>query len=116
MSGNMLMGIMDIFIIGCGLYGFFSYFRMKKGGPIDKVLILGKDFPEEKCKDVEALRARTLPALLIFSILTTLCGIAELIDTFVLDFGVWNIIVLMIFFVQLFWFVTYTTKARNVYF
>ena len=116
MENNLMWGIMSILIVLCGFYGFFAYFRMKKGGPIDKILILGNEFPEEKCKDIELLRARSLPAVLIFSIGTTLFGVLELIHAFVRYFGVWNIIPIMLFFIVIFWFVTYTSKLKSALF
>ena len=116
MEMNLLWGIMSIVMLLFGLYAFIAYFRMRKGGPVDKFLILGNEFPEEKCKNIKLLRERSLPAILIFAIGTSLFGILEMIHAFVRNFGVWNIIPIMLFFIVLFWFEIYIAKLKSALF
>ena len=116
MEMNLLWGIMSIVILLFGLYSFIAYFKMRNGGPVNKVLILGKEFPEEKCKNIKLLRERSLPALLIFAVGTSIFGILEMIHAFVQNFGVWNIIPIMLFFIVIFWFETYTAKLKSALF
>ncbi len=105
--------IWAVVMIGCGIYGFYAYFSMKKGGPINKVLILGDGFPEEKCKDKEQMREKSLPALLLFSITTTIYGICDLVHWTVQDLGFIHTIVMAIFFIILLWFMVYTSKLKK---
>ena len=113
MGANELFGFVSIMVICCGLYGFYAYFSMKKGGPINETLLLGKDFPEYKCKDKEQFREKSLPAVLIFSIVTTLFGICDLIHCYVKDLGFFHAIAMMIFFIVLLWFMVFTTKLKK---
>lgn len=113
MDVTQIWSLFGIFMIGCGLYGFYAYFSMKKGGPINKILILGDGFPEEKCKDKEELRAKSLPALLLFAITTTVYGVCDFVHCTVMNLGFIHSIVMMLFFIVLLWFMVYTTKLKK---
>ncbi|MEE1086345.1 MAG: hypothetical protein U0L05_04130 [Schaedlerella sp.] len=108
-----VFSIISVFVTSCGIYGLYAYIRMKTGGPINKALLLGEGFPEEKCKDKEEFRARSMPALLIFSIVTILFGVCDLIHCGFKDLGFIHAIAMMVFFIVLLWFMVVTTKLKK---
>ena len=46
-------GIISVIVFGCGIYGFYAYFQMKRDGHINETLLLGKSYTEQMCKDKE---------------------------------------------------------------
>ena len=57
-----IFGFIGVLVLFCGLYGIYAYVKMKKGGPINEALLLGKSYVEYKCKDREGFltKARSI--------------------------------------------------------
>ena len=51
MMDDSIFGFIGVLVLFCGLYGIYAYVKMKKGGPINEALLLGKSYVEYKCKD-----------------------------------------------------------------
>jgi len=51
MMDDSIFGFIGVLVLFCGLYGIYAYVKMKKGGPINEALLLGKSHVEYKCKD-----------------------------------------------------------------
>lgn len=111
-----MFGMISILILGCGVYGFYAYFKMKKDGHINEVLLLGKSYTEQMCKDKEAFSKKALPAILIFAVVTTLYGAIDAIHYFVMPLDVLDWIGMAVFLVMLVWFMIYTTQLKKKYF
>lgn len=111
-----MFGFISVLILGCGLYALYAYMNMKKGGPINETLLLGKGYDEHKCKDREAFVQKALPAMLIFGIATVLYGAIDVYHYFVSPLGIIDTIGMIIFFAVLVWYMIYTTKLKRQYF
>ena len=94
-----IFGFIGVLVLFCGLYGIYAYVKMKKGGPINEALLLGKSYVEYKCKDREGFLTKALPALLIFSI----TAVADYVGMF-------------LFLAVLVWYMVYTTKLKKEFF
>ena len=41
-----MFGFLSVIVIGCGIYSLYAYIQMKKGGPINEALLLGRSYNE----------------------------------------------------------------------
>lgn len=111
-----MFGAISILILCCGIYCLYAYFKMKKDGHINEVLLLGKNFTENQCKDKDAYMKKAVPAVLIFGIMTTLYGVIDAIHFYVTPIKTIDMVAMAVFFVVLVWFMVTTTKLKNKYF
>lgn len=111
-----LFGIFSVVIFGCGLYGIYAYLEMRRNGHINTVLLLGKGYTEQMCKNKEEYMQRALPAVLIFGVVTTVYGAVDIVNTFLVPIPVVEMVGMGIFLGVLFWFMYYTVKLKNRYF
>lgn len=114
--GMEVYALLSAMVIAFGLYIFYAYFSMKKGGPVNNSLLAGNECREGKCKNETAYRARTLPAVLVFAIVTTAFGVIDMINYLVKRLGVWHKVALAVFFITLLWYMVYTAKMKRLYF
>lgn len=111
-----MFGFLSLIFLGCGVYSFYAYFKMKKGGPINDTLLLGGAYEEYKCKDKEAFLKKALPAVLTLAIVSTVYGIIDFVHFYVQPLGVLDTIGMVAFFVTLLGFFVYTGKLKKMYF
>lgn len=111
-----MFGFLSIIVLGCGIYSFYAYFQMKKGGPINEALLLGRSYDEYKCKDKAAFLEKSLPAVLAFAIMSTIYGVVDFIHCYVQPIKTVDMICMILFFVVLVWFLVYTGKLKKIYF
>lgn len=105
-----------ILVFGCGLYCFYAAFQLKVKGIVNTNLLLTKNMIYKKCKDIKGYTREMFPVLLIFAILTTACGIVDMINSFVTDVDVLYLISLGLFFVSFIWFAVTAKKLREKYY
>ncbi len=99
-----------------GLYCLYSCIMMKLKGEINESLLLNKEVRFKKCKDKDAYIKEVFPAFLTFSILTTLCGTIDLINTFVTPIYKVYIVSLVLFVLGFAWFMVQSKKSRDRYY
>lgn len=116
MMDDSIFGFIGILVLFCGLYGIYAYVKMKKGGPINEALLLGKSYVEYKCKDREGFLAKALPAVLIFSITAVVYGVIDAIHCFVTPIAIADYIGMFLFLAVLVWYMVYTTKLKKEFF
>lgn len=111
-----MFGAISVLILGCGLYTLYAYIKMKNGGPINEVILLGKGYDERKCKDRDAFVKKSLPAMLAFGLATVFYGAIDVYHFYVSPIAILDWIAMGIFFVALVWYMIYTTKLKKQYF
>lgn len=109
-------GIIDIFILGCGLYCLYACFNMKTRREINKTILMNKEIDIEKCRDKEGYISYILPRFLVFSIATTIYGALCVVNSYVASIGKAIFIIMAVFFVFVIWFAIETKKAYKKYF
>jgi len=105
-----------IVVFGCGLYCLYAAFQLKVKGIVNTNLLLTKDMAYKKCKDIEGYKKEMFPVLFIFAILTTICGIVDMLNSFVVDIGILYLISMGLFFVSFIWFAVTAKKLREKYY
>lgn len=116
MSMDSFNGFIAILILAFGLYTLYAYLIMKKTGKISTVLLLGKNQTEKQCKDKAAYLAKAMPVVLVLGIVTTLYGVIDVLNYFVLPIGMIDLIASVVFFAALVWFMVVTVKLKKIYF
>ena len=78
---NDFFSILDIFVLGFGIYFFFIFFQTKfLVKPLNISNFMPTTMTMKNCKQPEAFTAFILPRLLIFSIFLTLYGVVSLLQ------------------------------------
>lgn len=111
-----IFGIIGLAVLGCGIYSLYAYWQMKTTGIINTVILLGKDFRQEQCKDKAAYLAKALPAVLLFAVTATLYGAIDVIHFYVRPMPRIDLAGMIVFLIVLFGYAVYTGKLRNTYF
>ncbi len=66
--------LMDMLVVGCGVYVLYAFYLMKAKGEVKESLLLSNGAKMAKCKDKNAYMAYISPRLLIFGLATIICG------------------------------------------
>lgn len=111
-----MFGFLSVMVIGCGLYSFYAYFQMKKGGPINEALLLGRSYEEYKCKDKVGFLKEALPAVLVFACSAVVYGVVDFIHCYIQPLGFADTAGLILFLAVLVWYLVYTSKLKKRYF
>lgn len=111
-----MFGFLSIIVLGCGIYSFYAYIQMKKGGAINETLLLGRSYEEYKCKDREAFLSKALPAVLIFAIAATVYGVIDFIHCYIKPMQTLDMVFMVLFLAVLVAFLVYTGKLKKMYF
>ncbi|CUX42712.1 hypothetical protein BN3456_02270 [Clostridium sp. C105KSO13] len=111
-----MFGAISILILGAGVYIIYAYIKMKQTGHINEVLLLGKGFTEQMCKDKKAFNQKAIPAVLILGIVTIFYGAVDAVHYFLAPITVLDLIAMAAFVVVLVWYMVYTTKLKKQYF
>lgn len=111
-----MTNFVGILVFGFGIYSLYAAFQMKVKGEINSSLLLSKELIYKKCKDKEAYIKEVFPVLMLFAIVTTLCGAVDVINSFVVDISLAYFISIGVFVVVFALFVVKTTKARKKYY
>lgn len=108
--------IIDIIVLGCGLYCIYSAYKMKTKGDISSSILFSNTADAVKCRDKAGYIAYMFPKMALFGVITTIYGITGLVSSYVMNLGFGQIIVMVVFFVVLIWFAVETKKAYRKFF
>lgn len=111
-----MTGWIGVIVFLCGLYCLYAAFMMKAKGEINQTILLGKEARMKKCKDKEGFIKKMFPQLLLFGIVTTACGAADMINTYVTDIFAINTAMLVAFILEFLWFARVSMNARNEFY
>lgn len=111
-----VFGAFSILFLGCGIYGFYAWFKMKKTGEINDTLLLGRNYSEYDCKDKPAFLSKAIPAVLVFAVTATVYGLIDLVNYYVTPIQTADSVAMVVFLIVIIWFMLYTSKLRKKYF
>ena len=116
MDTNQMFGFMDYIVLGCGVYGVYSWYMLVKKNEIKKALLLGGDNNPEDCTDVAGFADMIGTKLLIASIGMLVFGSLSLYNTYVQDLGAILWVGMILFLGILVWYCVMLRKAHLKYF
>lgn len=103
--------VIDIVIIGFGIYMLCICISMKRTGRIHPVLLTEPEI--KKCKNPKSFIGYMNPRLLGFSIITLIDGVIGLINGLVISSRYLDFAYMIIFFAAFLWFTSTLKKARE---
>ena len=111
-----MFGFMDYIVLGCGVYGVYSWYMLVKKNEIKKAFLLGGDNTPEDCTDVAGFADMIGIKLLIASIGMLVFGSLSLYNTYVQDLGAILWVGMILFLGILVWYCVMLRKAHLKYF
>lgn len=111
-----MFGFISVLVFGFGIYSLYAYIQMKKGGPINEALLLGRSYDEYRCKDKKAFVDKALPAVLVFAITCLVYGVIDFVHCYVYTMKIVDLVGMIVFLAVLVWFLVYTGKLKKIYF
>lgn len=116
MDTNSMFGFMDIIIMGCGVYGLYSWYLLVKKLEIKKTFLTGSLTQPEDCIDVQGFADFIGTKLLIFSIAMLIFGGVSAINDYVQSLGALIWVVMALFFAVLVWYTIQLRKSDQMFF
>lgn len=109
-------GFIDLIVIGCGFYGFYSWHQLVHKHEIKKMLLLGGDATPERCTDIEGFAGFIGPKLMILSVVMVIFGSISAYNSF--GSGIGNLIwpCMAVFLGVIIWYCVQLRKADKLYF
>lgn len=108
--------ILDMIIIGCGIYVLYGYYQLKTKGIIKEGLLLPKGLSPKRCKDKDGYIADMAPKLLIYGIIMLVCGVVGYLQSLFQKYDALYLVMLVAFLGVTIWFSKQTKKAIAKYF
>ena len=87
MDTGSMFGFMDIIVLGCGVYGIYSWYMLVKKQEIKKAFLLGGDSRVEECTDFQGFADCIGSKLLIVSIAMIVFGAVSAVNDYVQSLG-----------------------------
>ena len=117
---DMLLQYIGVAFILSGVYILYAFFKMRKTGVINDMLLMNRQFVGKKCKDPEEFIKQASPATLTLGVTWTLYGIIDVINMMLLDSAGINVILnlggLVILLGILVWYNRRIGKLRKQFF
>ena len=105
-----------IVVFVCGIYCLYATIMMKTKKEINRNILLGREYQFKKCKDKDAYIKEMFPHLCLFAIVTTLSGLVDMINSFIVDVFYINIVMMIIFVIELIVFSKVSLKLKKKYY
>ena len=116
MDANSMFSFMDLLVVGCGVYGIYSWYLLVYQHEIKKAFLLGGDYRPEGCKDIQGFAKAIGPKLLATSIGMLVFSGLSLFNDKVANIGVIYWIAFVLFLALLIWYSMVLRKANKEYF
>lgn len=116
MDTNTFYGLMDIIILGCGLYILYAYYLLMAKNEIKAGVLISQKVDPKKCRDFEAYRRYISPRVLALGITAVISGGVGLYQDYVAPVSFYLYVGLFVlFFAVMIWFVISIRKAEKLF-
>lgn len=116
MDTNSMFGFMDIIVLGCGVYGIYTWYMLVKKHEIKKAFLIGGNLSVVDCKDIQGFADYIGNKLLIVSAAMMIFGAISAYNDYVQSIGVIIWIGMAAFFVTLIWYCIVLRKGNQMFF
>lgn len=112
-----IFSLIDIVVLGCGVYSLYTVYAMKQTGEIKKGWLISNQIDVDTCKDKEGYINFISIRTIILGIIIIIYGGIGVINSYLFELPSSLIYGSMIvFFICLIWFAVSSSKANKVYF
>lgn len=108
--------LIDLFILGGGIYALYSAYVLRREGKIIRTFLVFKDTDLNSCKDLQGYANFIGPKLWTLGIVMVVYGVASLINTYVVSIQNLFLVMMGVFVLTLFWYAVEVKKAMKKYF
>ncbi|MDE6961979.1 MAG: hypothetical protein K2P27_14155 [Lachnospiraceae bacterium] len=111
-----IFNMLDILVLGFGLYAMYAAFVLKREGKIIRTFLVFKDTDLNSCRDLQGYANCMSPKLWTLGTVMVVYSGISLMNTYVVE--IWTLFWLMmaVFLVVLFWYGLEVKKAMKKYF
>lgn len=109
-------GFIDLIVIACGVYGFYSWYMLVYKHEIKKTFLVGANTNPANCTDVEGFAGFMGTKLLILSAGMVIFGGISAYNSYVQRIGIIIWIGMALFLALIVWYCVYLRKADQLYF
>ena len=113
---NSMFGFMDFLVLGCGVYGIYSWYMLMKKHEIKKAFLLGGSNQPENCQDVEGFANAIGTKLLVTSIVMLVFSSISLYNSYKQSIGGFYWVAMVLFLAVLVWYMFFLRKANDKFF
>lgn len=111
-----IFNMLDILVLGCGLYAMYSAYVLRQEGKIVRTFLVFKDTDLDSCKDLQGYANYMSPKLWTLGIVMTVYSLISLANTYVVQINTLFWLMMAAFLVVLFWYGMEAKKAMKKYF
>ena len=87
MDTNSMFGFMDLIVLGCGVYGIYTWYMLVKKNQIIKAFLVGGDLRPEDCVDIPGFANYIEKKLMFTSIIMIVFGAVSAYNDYVQSIG-----------------------------
>ena len=116
MDTNSMFALMDLIVLGCGVYILYAYYLLVVKNEIKQGVLVPQKTDTKKCKDFEGYKKFMAPKVLIFGISACASGGLGLFQDYVAPVNAYLYVGLfVVFFAVMVWFLMSTKKAEKLF-
>ena len=116
MDTNSMFALMDLIVLGCGVYILYAYYLLVVKNEIKQGVLVPQKTDTKKCKDFEGYKKFMAPKVLIFGISACASGGLGLFQDYVAPVNAYLYLGLfVVFFAVMVWFLMSTKKAEKLF-
>ncbi len=116
MDTGAMFGFMDIIVLGCGIYGLYSWNMLVNKHEIIKTFLIGGSNQPQDCTDIEGFANYMGPKLLILSVVMIVFGGISAYNDYVQSIGMIYWVLTAGFFAAIVWYCVMLRKADRMFF
>lgn len=113
---NSIFSMVDILVLGCGIYALYSAFVLQREGKIIRTFLVRKDTDLDSCKDLQGYANYMSPKLWLLGVIMILNGLVSLLNTYVVEIQTLFWVMMSIFLITLIWYGMQTRNAMKKFF
>ena len=113
---NSVFSMVDILVLGCGIYALYSAFVLQREGKIIRTFLVLKDTDLDSCRDLQGYANYMSPKLQLLGIVMILNGVVSLLNTYVVEIRNLFWIMMGVFLIVLIWYGMQARKAMKNFF
>lgn len=116
MNTGTFYGLMDVIVLGCGLYILYAYYLLTVKGEIKQGILISQKTDPKKCKDFNGYQKYMAPKVLILGIAAVISGALGLYQDYVAPVNTYLYMgFFVLFFAVMIWFIVAIRKAEKMF-
>lgn len=116
MAYDGIFNLIDIFVLGYGLYALYSAYVLQHDGKIIRMFLVFKETDLDSCKDLQGFANFMAPKLWALGGIMIAYGVVALVNTHIVSIESLFWVMMAVFLLGLVWYAIEVKKAMRKYF